>query len=353
MWRKFRSHRVAVFAGIVILVLYLMAAFAEFFAPWSPWTRNPAYPLAPPQRIHFIDAEGRFHIRPFVYGLTREVDPVTFAIGYRPDRTIRHPIHFLIRGDQYELWGLFETDLHLFGVADSDAPFYLFGTDQQARDLLSRVIFGTRVSLSIGLVGVFLSLLLGILFGGLSGYFGGVTDNIIQRIIEVLRSFPTLPLWMALGAAVPPEWPVERTYFFITLILSLLGWTSMARVVRGKFLSLREEDFVVAARLSGARSGRIIFRHMLPSFLSHVIATATLNIPGIILGETALSFLGVGMRPPAISWGVLLKQAQNVRAVVATPWLMLPAVFVIVSVLAFNFLGDGLRDAADPYHDGS
>lgn len=352
MWRKFVRHRAALVSGVVIILLYLVALFAEFFSPWSPAERHAAYPLAPPQTVRFVDTQGRLHLRPFVYGLSRSVDPSTFTLTYQEDRTRQYPLRLFVRGDSYRLLGLIEWDVHLFGVSDQDAPFFLMGTDQQARDLFSRVLLGARVSLSVGLIGVALSLVLGVVIGGVSGYFGGAIDNIVQRLIEVLRSFPTLPLWMALGAALPPEWPVVRTYFFITLILSLLGWTGMARVVRGKFLSLREEEFVVAARLSGARTGRVIFRHLLPSFSSHIIATATLSIPGIILGETALSFLGVGMRPPAVSWGVLLQDAQNVHAVVATPWLMLPALFVVVTVLAFNFLGDGIRDAADPHHEG-
>jgi peptide/nickel transport system permease protein len=240
-------------------------------------------------------------------------------------------------------------DVHFFRISAADQTFFLFGTDRLGRDLFSRVIHGARLSLSIGLVGVALSFLLGILFGGLSGYYGGWVDTVVQRAIEFLRSIPRIPLWMALAAAVPPKWPIEYTYFAITLILSLVGWTGLARVVRGRFLSLREEDFVLAARLSGARERRIIFRHMLPSFASHIIATITLAIPGTILGETALSFLGLGLRAPAISWGVLLQDAQNLQAVALAPWLMLPALPLIVTIMAFNFLGDGLRDAADPY----
>ena len=349
MWAKLKKHRLAMVSLIILSVFYLMAIFAEFVTPVPPTTRFAQYPLAPPQRLRFIDAEGEFHLRPFVYGYTPSVDPETFLRSYDVNTEERYPVYLFVRSHPYEMWGLFEMRLHLFGIKDLEAPFFLLGSDGQGRDLFSRMIFASRISLSIGLIGVVMSFFLGILLGGLSGWYGGVVDTIIQRIVEILRSFPTLPLWMALAAALPLDWPIIRTYFFITLILSLIGWTGMARVVRGKFLSLRSEEFVVAAEQAGARTGRIIFRHLLPSFMSHVIASATLSIPQMILAETALSFLGVGLRPPAISWGVLLQKAQNVQAISRTPWLLLPAVMVIVVVLAFNFLGDGLRDAADPY----
>ena len=347
MWWKFKKHKVAVFSSFVILFLYLIAAFCEFIAPYDLHERHVKFVFTPPQKIHFVH-EGKLQ-RPFVYGLEREVDLETLRKLYHEDTSQIFPLRLFVRGNPYKFWSLFETDLHLFGIGTEDGTAFLLGTDRLGRDVLSRVIYGARISLSIGLVGVFLALVLGMALGGASGYYGGSTDNIIQRVIELLRSFPTIPLWMALSAALPPEWPPLRIYFGITVILSLIGWTGLARVVRGKLLSLREEDFATAARLAGASETRVIGRHLLPGFMSHIIVTITLAIPGMILAETALSFLGLGLRPPVTSWGVLLQEAQNVRTVALHPWLMLPVLFVIVAVLAFNFVGDGLRDAADPY----
>ena len=344
--RKFVKNRLAVVAGAVIVLLYVVAAFAEFFSPNSPHTRDISQPSAPPMRIR-VFADGSLQ-RPFVYGLTKVVNRETFVRTYVIDKTRKYPLGILVRGDEYELWGLWRGNLHLFGVV-GDGKAYLFGTDKDGRDLLSRIIFGARLSLSIGLVGVTMSFLIGILLGSVSGYLGGVADITIQRLIEIITSIPTLPLWMGLSAALPLRWTVVQVFFVISLILSLLSWPHMARVVRGKFLSLREEDFIVAAKLDGVRIGGVMFRHMLPSFLSHIIAAATLAVPGMILAETALSFLGIGLRAPAISWGVLLQAAQNTETVVSAPWLFLPGAFVVVAVLAFNFFGDGLRDAADPY----
>ncbi len=291
-------------------------------------------------------------MRPYVYGLTALRDPVTLRVNHSEDRSVRYPIRFFVRGHEYKHWKLFKSDLHLMGLGPEVAapqPFYPLGTDRLGRDMWSRMMYGTRVSMSIGLVGVALSLFLGVLFGGLSGYAGGVVDGAIQRFIEFLRSIPTIPLWIALSVALPRDWSILRIYFAITVIISLIGWTTLAREVRGRFLSMREEDFVVAARLYGSSQLRVIFRHMMPSFISHIIATTTLAIPAIIIAETSLSFLGVGMRQPAISWGVLLSEAQHLRTVAIAPWLLAPGAFVIVAVLSFNFLGDGLRDAADPY----
>ena len=346
MWWKFRRHRLAIVSGAVLLALYILAAFCEFIAPYDLSERHRKYVYTPPQRIRMFH-DGRI-TRPFVYGLERTVDPETLRKTYSEDRTEVFPIGLFVRGHQYRFWDLFSSDVHLFGV-DEGGTAFLLGTDRLGRDMLSRIVYGARISLSIGLIGVSLSLLLGVILGGVSGYYGGMTDNVIQRFIELLRSFPTIPLWMALSAALPAQWPPLRIYFGITVILSLVGWTGLARVVRGKLLALREEDYAMAARVAGASEVRIIARHLLPAFMSHIIVTVTLAIPGMILAETALSFLGLGLRPPVTSWGVLLQEAQNVRTVALHPWLLLPVLFVIVTVLAFNFMGDGLRDAADPY----
>lgn len=346
MWWNFRKHKLAMVAGIVIIIMYLGAMFAEFVAPYDPSIRHRGYNQAPPQRVHFRDENG-LSLRPFVYGYTQELDKRTFDRVFIINKQEKHPIRFFVRGDRYKLWGLVETDLHLFGV--ERGTLFLFGTDKLGRDLFSRIIYGGRISMSVGLVGVFLGLVLGLIVGGISGYYGGVIDNLIQRGMEILRCFPQIPLWMALSAALPDYWTPIQVYFTITIILSVLSWTNLARVTRGFVLSLKNEDFVMAARLSGTSEAMIIARHLIPSFISHIIAVLTLAIPGMILGETALSFLGIGIRPPAISWGVLLQDAQNIHAIAKTPWQIIPIFFVIVFVLAFNFLGDGLRDAADPY----
>ena len=347
MARKFRKHTLARVSIAVLSVLYFFAIFCEFLAPYDLTGYNSAYVFAPPQRIHFRGEEG-FSLRPFVYELESSRDPNTFRRIYTENTETRYYLKFLARGVPYEFWGLFETDVHLVGVEDGGVLF-LLGTDRLGRDLYSRIIYGARISLSIGLIGVLLSMILGIILGGISGYFGGLVDNLIQRIIEILRSFPTIPLWMALAAALPPHMPPVRVYFGITVILSLIGWTGVARTVRGKFMALREEDYVMAAKISGCKDGRIIRTHLVPGFMSHLIVSLTLAIPGMILSETTLSFLGLGLRSPVTSWGVLLKEAQNIHSIISHPWLMIPILFVIVTVLAFNFLGDGLRDAADPY----
>jgi peptide/nickel transport system permease protein len=304
--------------------------------------------LLPPQPIHWID-NGRVY--PHVYAITGVRDPVTFKRVYTPDPSIRLPVRFFVPGFEYKLFGVFPTRVHLMGIegARAEDALFLLGTDLQGRDLFSRLMYGTRVSMTIGLVSVALSLCLGVLLGGISGYVGGAIDTVIQRVIEILRSIPTIPLWMGLAAALPRDWSIQQVYFAITIIISLIGWTELARVVRGRFLSLREEDFVMAAEVTGCSRLRIIFVHLVPSFLSHIIAATTLALPAMIISETSLSFLGLGLRPPATSWGVLLQQAQNVQTVALSPWLLTSVVPVIVAVLAFNFLGDGLRDAADPY----
>lgn len=350
-WRlmgiKFRRHKVAVWAGIVILCLYFIAAFCEFLAPYARDTRNVDMAYAPPQVVRFISEDG-LHLRPFVYGLEGFRHPETRRKLYVENRDARYPIRFFARGDTYRFWGLFETDRHLIGV-DEGGTLHLLGTDMMGRDLLSRIFYGARISLTIGLIGVGLSFVLGLLIGVLSGFYGGAIDNVIQRLIEVILAFPTIPLWMALAAALPQTWSPLQIYLGITVVLSLVGWTGLARQVRGKILSLREEDFATAAILAGASRWRVMYRHLLPSFMSHIIVSLTLALPAMILGETALSFLGLGLRPPVTSWGVLLIEAQNVQALAAHPWLLTPVFFVIVTVLAFNFVGDGLRDAADPY----
>jgi len=300
---------------------------------------------APPTRIHFF-ADGQLH-RPFIYEVTSELDLKTFLTIYTEDESTRYPIRFFAPGEPYKLWGLIPMDRHLFTT--DGPPIFLFGTDRLGRDIFTRTIYGARISLTIGLVGVSLSFILGLIIGGISGYFGGAVDMVIQRTIEFILSIPAIPLWMALSAALPADWPVVQTYFFITIILSLMSWGTLARQVRGKLLSLREEDYVVSARLVGSNEARIMAIHLFPSFTSHLIVTLTLMIPGMILGETALSFLGLGMQPPAVSWGVLLQDAQNVITIAHHPWKMIPCLFVIVTVLMYNFLGDGLRDAADPY----
>jgi len=351
MWWRFRKHKLAVASSFVIITLYIVAIFAEPLAPYSPHKYNSKYTYAPPQSIHFFDERGRF-VGPYVHALKQEIEPEALRRVFAPDLERKIRLGLFVHGDHYRMWGIIDSDIHLLGPVNhqsGDDPVYLLGADRLGRDVLSRIIYGTRISMSIGLVGVGVSLFLGTLLGGISGYFGGLIDEFVQRLIEFLRSIPTIPLWMGLAAAVPPNWPSVRIYFSITLILSLIGWTGLARVVRGRFLSLREEDFIMAARLAGASELRVIFRHMVPSFYSHIIAAVTLAIPGMILSETALSFLGLGLQPPVVSWGVLLQDSQNVRAISSAPWLLFPALAVITAVLALNFLGDGLRDAVDPY----
>jgi len=346
MWFKFRRHRIAVISGLVLALLYLAIPFTEFLAPYDLHKRHTEFIYAPPQAVHLFD-RGRL-VGPFVYGLDYRLDMETLRRVYTPNPDKVEPIRFFCRGDRYRLWGLFETDRHLFCAADGGTLF-LLGTDRLGRDMLSRIIAGARISLTVGLFGITISFTLGIVIGGISGYWGGWIDTVIQRLIEIIRSFPELPLWMALSAALPVNWNPILIYLGITLILGLLDWTGLARAVRSKLLALREEDFATAAVLMGASPARVIGRHLMPSFMSHLIASATLSIPSMILGETALSFLGLGLRPPITSWGVLLNEAQNINVVALYPWLMLPVAPVIIVVLAFNFFGDGLRDAADPY----
>lgn len=347
VWWKFRKHKVALVSGIIIALIYLVAILAEFLTPAPPDRMDSRYLYAPPQTLRLLDRQGRIGLH--VNSFKSEIDPIALRRVFVTDPETKISVGLFVKGHPYKLLGLIPADRHLFGPIDPAQPMFLLGGDRLGRDLLSRLIAGTRVSMSIGLVGVFLSLLLGVILGGLSGYYGGSLDNLIQRLIEFLRSIPSIPLWMGLAAALPLTMSPLRMYFAITVILSLIGWTSLARVVRGRFLSLREEDFVMAARLDGQSEPGIIFRQMLPAFASHIIASITLAIPGMILAETSLSFLGLGLREPVISWGVLLQDAQNIRAIATAPWLLIPALAVVLAVLTLNFLGDGLRDAADPY----
>ena len=348
MWWRFKKHKLAMASSVIVILFYLVVVFADFLAYSDPLASEAQRSLLPPQRIQWLD-NGRFD--PFVYGLSGRRDPVTFKRVYTPDPEKKLRIRFFAPGFKYHFLGVIPTDRHLVGVADAAAEetLFLLGTDEQGRDLWSRLMYGTRTSLTIGLAGVSLSLFLGVLLGGISGLYGGLIDTVIQRVIEILRSIPTIPLWMGLAAALPNDWNIMQVYFAITIIISLIGWTELARVVRGRFLALREEDFVMAAELAGCGQMRIIFTHLVPSFLSHIIAATTLAIPAMIISETSLSFLGLGLRPPAMSWGVLLQQAQNIQALAISPWLLIPSIPVTIVILAFNFMGDGLRDAADPY----
>jgi peptide/nickel transport system permease protein len=346
MWWRFLRHRLAVISGVFLLLLYASILVCEFLAPYGTETRDHKASFAPPQPLHLFD-KGEF-IGPFAYGYDFKRNEITLMPEYTANPAKIEKLRFFCTGEKYQFWGLFEGRLHLF-CPPENATLHILGTDKLGHDLLSRLIYGARISLTIGLFGVSLSFLLGIVIGGVAGYYGGWVDNLVQRVIEVLRSLPHLPLWMALAAILPKNWSALIVYFGITIILALLDWTGLARAVRSKLLSLREEEFCVAAQLMGARPSRIIGRHLLPSFMSHLIASATLSVPAMILGETSLSYLGLGLRRPIVSWGVLLNNAQDIDTIVLYPWLMAPAIPVILVVLAFNFFGDGLRDAADPY----
>jgi peptide/nickel transport system permease protein len=346
MWWKFRRHRLALISGIFLAALYFGILICEFLAPYNLHTRNMDYIYSPPQRVHLFH-NGQL-IGPFVYGRQMTLDMDTLKRNYIEKQDDVQRIRFFCKGDSYRFWGLIEGDRHFVCPAEN-GQLFLAGTDRLGRDVFSRIIYGARISLTIGLVGISFSFLLGIVIGGLAGYHGGIFDLIVQRIIEVLQSIPSIPLWLALAAIMPTTWSPILIYFGITVILGLLDWTGLARAVRSKLLALREEDYVLAAQLMGASSSRIIRRHLIPGFMSHLIATATISIPGMILGETALSFLGLGLRAPITSWGILLTEARSVSVIAFYPWLLLPMLPVILVILAFNFLGDGLRDAADPY----
>ena len=346
MWWKFIRHRLALISGGFLLLMYGSILISEFLAPYNLHTRNINAIFAPPQSVHFFH-EGEFK-GPFVYGTHYKLNLTNLRREYTENTSKIYKMNFFCRGDEYDFWGVTKGNLHLFCVEEGGTLF-LLGTDRLGRDILSRIIYGARISLTIGLIGIAMSFVLGMVIGGIAGYYGGITDLVVQRMIEILQSFPQIPLWMALSAVLPVTWSPLLIYFGITVILAMLDWTGLARAVRSKLLALREEDYCLAAQLMGAKPKRIIGRHLMPGFMSHLIASATLSIPTMILGETALSFLGLGLRPPITSWGVLLNEAQNISVVALYPWLILPVVPVVLVILAFSFLGDGLRDAADPY----
>ena len=351
VWMKFTEHKLAVVSLVVIGFIYLVGIFCEFVAPRSPEHYDSAYTMLAPQplKLWYTNEAGLTHFGLHVTGFSSQRDPNTLRRVFAPDESVVIPVGLFVQGESYKLFNLIPSNIHLIGPLDPSQPFYLLGSDRLGRDVLSRVVYGTRISTSIGLIGVAISLVLGVILGGISGYFGGAVDNFIQRVIEFIMSVPTIPLWMGLAAAIPVTWSAVTVYLIITMIISLIGWTSLAREVRGRFMSWRNEPFVVAARLDGTSQMTIIRRHLVPGFLSHIIASVTLAIPAMIIAETSLSFLGIGLRPPAVSWGVLLQEAQNIRSLAEAPWLLTPGLLVIITVLALNFLGDGLRDAADPY----
>lgn len=346
-WKKFKSRKIAMIGLVALALMYVFCIFCGFFAPYTI-NEPTAYKYHPPQRIHFMDSEGVFHLRPFAYGIESEMDRDTFIEEYVEDTSRRYHLRFFVRGSEYKLLGLVPTDLHFFGVEDG-GHIFLLGTDFRGRDLLSRILYGGRVSLTIGMVAVMTSLILGAILGTVSGYFGGAVDMVVQRIAEFIMSFPRLPLWLTLAAALPPQWSSVAIYFGIVMVLAVIGWTSLARQIRAMVLSIRSREFCLASKAGGGKFGWIMRKHLIPNVMSHIIVVGTLGLPGAILTESTMSFLGLGIRPPMTSWGAILQDAQNLQAILLYPWLLVPAAFIVMTVLSFNFIGDGLRDAADPF----
>ena len=351
MWRRFLKHRVAVVASIILMIVYLIVIFADFFAPYGMLTNHPYYIYAPPQitKIRFVDHEGQFHFRPFIYRQIASRDPKTLRFVYNDDLNQKDFLHFFVHGEEYTMLGFIKSDIHLFGVGEG--KLFLLGTDIIGRDLFTRIIFGGRISLSIGIIGVFILVIIGTIVGTISGYFGGWIDNFLQRIIEIFRIIPQIALWMALAAIIPKEWPSTYVYLGIVIIFGFISWTGLARELRGKVLAIRRSDYIYAAEISGAGVARIIVKHIIPNVLSHIIVIATLSIPMMIIGEAALSFLGLGIKPPMTSWGLLLTKLREVQTLKHYPWLISPAGIIVISVLCFNFVGDALRDVYDPYSE--
>lgn len=349
IWWRFRKHKLSIVGMVILSIFLIFALLPEFFAPYSSVQRNGEYILCPPSAIKFKTPDGKFSIKPLVYGMKQQRNPETLAMEYSVNPDDVKPLKFFTRNGEYKLFGILPGSIHLFGIEDGFV--HLWGTDNMARDIFSRTIFATRTSLSIGILGLLIAFFIGLIIGGISGYFGGWVDNFFQRTIEFVRSIPTYPLWMGVAAAMPREWSPQAVYFMMTIILGFIGWTTLARRVRSQLMAIRESDFIIAAKLCGSSDLRIIFKHMIPTFISYVIIDLTISFPTMILSETSLSFLGLGLRPPVTSWGVLLKASQNVRSIASNPWMFIPAIFVILAVLSFSFVGDGLRDAADPYSE--
>jgi len=348
VWRRFRKSKPAIVGGIMIIGLAILAIFSDFFSPYDPLELNMSGSFTPPQKIHFFDVNGKFHFRPFVHNVDIELKEITYEPIWTEDTSVAYPLKFFVRSWEYKLLGIIPMDLHLFGVHE-DVTVYILGTDKFGRDLWGRTCLAGRISLSLSLFGTFISVAVGSVLGVVSGYYAGSIDMFLQRFIEFVQSFPQLPLWMALAAIIPPTWPPLRIFVIMGFIFALLGWTSLARQVRGQVMAFRETDFILAAKEMGASDSRIIFKHLYPNSLSHIIVVLTLTVPSIILAEAFLSFLGIGIQAPLVSWGTLMHDAQNLQTLGSHLWIMTPVIFIVTAVLGFNFLGDGLRDAADPY----
>lgn len=348
--KSFFRHKLGMIGLVILILMYLMVLMADFISPYNYATTSSGYVNAPPTKIHFFDESGKFR-GPFIYALKKSRDPVTYMLNFTEDKSRIVPIKFFVKGDEYSFWGIWKTNIHFFGVEEpsSSAMLLLFGADRFGRDLFSRTMAGSKVSMTVGLIGTFISVVIGAIIGALSGFYGGWIDILLQRFIELLRSFPRIPLWLAFATILPPNWPSTWVYMGIVAVLSLIGWMGIARVVRGMVLSLREKDFVLAAKISGVSGYKIVIKHLIPNTLSYLIVVTTLSIPGMILGESSISFLGLGIKEPMTSWGLLLKQAQSLSALQTTPWLVIPGIFIMLAVLSFNFVGDALRDAVDPY----